>query len=107
MEGLHRASEDVRATVPEECYAVFGESIGAASAARAAIQRAIENAGNVLCPPPPHRDSLLRDALVRHAKRFLVDLQPRLVAASKTRVNSPHGCSRGASPSAMVQVMLP
>jgi len=69
------------AQVPEECIQAIADSERAASKAQACVEEAVQAAEEIQCPPPPHRDAQLREALVCHAKRLLGSVKPRLNTA--------------------------
>jgi len=85
FEGLSRLVEEVgnSTELPTECAMALVESQEAATSAQAAVEAAVRSASKVECPPPPHRDARVRDALVRQGKRLTEDLKPRLMATQK------------------------
>jgi len=90
LEGLLRTAEQQNESgegLHDELQETLESSCASAVATQEAIQASARRIAEVPCPALPHRDMRVREAMVRHAKRLVEDLKPRVNTAS-TRVKA-------------------
>lgn len=88
---IHPDDEGSGNVLPDEFRDALSESLGAAADAEGSVQTATSAVSKVACSKSPLRDLQLREALVRHGKRMLEDLRPRLSAARARAVAAAPG----------------
>lgn len=91
LEGLSRTAELQRSVIAQDgrdedasaqeqaVREALIASRAATTRAHAAVEAALRRVSEVKCPAPPCRDCQLREALLRHVRRFLEDRKPRML----------------------------
>lgn len=82
VEGLLRLAESTTGELPDEFHEALQTKSREAKEAQLAIEASVRAIGEVVCPPPPCRDGRIREALMSHGKKLLLDQKPRVAAAA-------------------------
>lgn len=81
--GLLHEEEEGGMTLTAELQQALATSQAEVTCAQAAVEACLQRMNEIACPGPPQMDGKLRDGLLRHGRKLLEDIKPRLSAATR------------------------